>query len=68
MKTYLVLFAVLFCLVFISFFGSSEENAVPVFNENSDELFYDSYFNLSSKSYKKYQSNVIYDNNFFLKM
>ena len=34
----------------------------------SDELFYDSYFNLSSKSYKKYQSNVIYDNNFFLKM
>lgn len=41
MKTYLVLFAVLFCLVFISFFGSSEENAVPVFNENSDELFYE---------------------------
>lgn len=41
MKTYLVLFAVLFCLIFISFFGSNDEKTVPVFNENNDELFYE---------------------------
>lgn len=41
MKSYLILFAVLFFLIIISFFNTNEDNTMPVFTETIEDYYYE---------------------------